>query len=135
MTEFKQYDTVILISKPAEWFGGPHVGTLGFIDEVHDDNYYTFSAVEFPKGGTPRTIGSGGISGEYLQIDNRLDLRRATDLIIAERKNVYKVSMVKGDEVKRRITELADSHGITYDVAWEIYGEIDRIRDEVHQIR
>ena len=83
---FELHDTVRIVSKPTNIVGV--IGKTGFIDDVINDNYYLFSAVE-KRGGVYSVIGSGGMFSQNMVADNNEEVIEGRDYILGERKANY----------------------------------------------
>lgn len=83
---FKLHDTVRLISSPETI--GPVVGMVGFIDDIINEDYYSFSAVE-EYNNEYRVVGTGGIPSIHMVADNSEELVDAVNSILFERKANY----------------------------------------------
>jgi hypothetical protein len=109
---FKLHDLVIVNSKPESQFTGVQVGMVGFIDEVFDDDYYRFAAMNRGYGfaSTGRIIGEGGIHGKYLaHHDGPLSSvdKKMLDIILAEREQ-QRLEFIAKIELRKIIEEGED---------------------------
>lgn len=129
MEKFKEHDPVTITSQPENI--GPRVGMAGYIEEIHDDDYYTFVEIATAEGSYFRAA-SGGIKGEHLSKSDNPELKKAIGIILEEQEKRIEEALSKGKEVRRRVEETAKEYNLTHDQAWELYDKIDKIRDEVH---
>lgn len=129
MNKFKKHDPVQITSHPETL--GPTVGMQGYIEEVHDNDYYTFREIAQCED-VFFDAASGGIKGEFLSKDDDPVLIKAIASILEDKEKRFKESMKKGDEVKNRVTKLAKKYRLTFEQAWEISEGVDKIREEVH---